>query len=241
MPVSLADVDLAQLSERALQTLQTIAIPMSEGSTIDNLVDELGLTRKQLDVRLNELASEMQNQTGGPALPKLSPIEYEALRDSIAAHGQLYPIIRDRAGFLVDGANRERACKELGVEPIVKYLPDSLNADELRVLAFVANVARRQLTASARRGIALAELVRDPTRSDREIARRVGMSHTWVAELRRGLEESGDVASVATRTDSVGRQQPVQRRRENLATPPATQLSVTCPSCGHEFDPKEGR
>jgi hypothetical protein len=49
-------------------------------------------------------------------MPKMPPDEYQELKADIAKNGQAEPIVVD-GDVLIDGSNRLRACKELGIEP----------------------------------------------------------------------------------------------------------------------------
>jgi ParB-like chromosome segregation protein Spo0J len=240
MSPSLADIDINALSERARRTLQELAQPLAAGVSLDDLCAKLQISRRDASKLLDQLAAEWTNLAGGAELPKLSPVEYEALRDSIAKYGQLVPGLVDEAGNLIDGHNRKRACAELGLPFDAKTLPWTTTDDERRSLALVVNVARRQLPASARRGIALSALMRDPERSDRAIALAVGMSPTTIGELRRELERTGALSRVDSRTGLDGRVQRIPKREERDPAPRPARL-VTCPSCGYAFDPRESR
>ena len=82
--------------------------------------------------------------------PMMDDTEYEALKSDIAANGLIEPIwFCD--GKILDGRNRWRACKELGISPEVKeYIGDD-------PVGFVVslNLARRHLTSSQRAVVAL--------------------------------------------------------------------------------------
>jgi ParB-like chromosome segregation protein Spo0J len=78
--------------------------------------------------------------------PPMAEEEFARLKADIAARGQLEPIWTHR-GRVVDGRHRLRACRELGLEPIVReYDGDST------VLGFVIakNLHRRHLSANQR-------------------------------------------------------------------------------------------
>ena len=47
--------------------------------------------------------------------PDLPPDEFEALKADIALHGIQYAVIQDELGNTLDGHQRERAAKELGI------------------------------------------------------------------------------------------------------------------------------
>lgn len=48
-------------------------------------------------------------------LPDLKPWDYELLNASIARDGLLVPILKYEFGNTIDGHQRERACRELGI------------------------------------------------------------------------------------------------------------------------------
>lgn len=253
---ALADVDLSQLSERALWTLHHISVPLADGVPLEPMQSDgapagesicarLGIDREEALERIADLEAEMTALSGGPTVPAMSDDEFDALKESIEEHGQLVPIFTDARGLggIIDGRNRRRACAKLRIEPTWQPIVDRvLTDDELRRLALVVNVARRQLAAGARRGFVAAELKRDPERSDRAIGLDVGVSHVTVGKIRRDLERAGQVVRVTTRT---GRDGVTQTRNtavhaqapQTTGMRPALELpQVTCPSCGHCFE-----
>ena len=58
--------------------------------------------------------------------PRLSPKAYERLKRDIEKYGQRVPIARHR-GLIIDGVHRLRACIELGIEPLIEDLHDSVD------------------------------------------------------------------------------------------------------------------
>ena len=88
--------------------------------------------------------------------PELSLEELQDLADDIKARGLIYPIVRYQ-GKILEGRNRDKACKLAGVEP--RYVEwDGKGSPE--EYAFSANVLRRHLTASQRAAYALELLPR---------------------------------------------------------------------------------
>lgn len=66
-----------------------------------------------------------------------------------------------------------------------------------------------------------------PGKSDRQLAKAIGVSHPTVATARKDMEEKGDVLKFNTSIDSMGRQQP--RQVERKAREPELQQT----SCRH--------
>ncbi len=149
-------------------------------------------------------------------LPALSGDEYEALKADIAAHGVLVPVEVDERGDLLDGHHRVRAWTELRAEGVKladypRVVRGGLSDAEKRQIVRALNLARRHLSADQRRAL-IADAIRDdPTASDRRVAVALGVTHPTVAAVRSELEEAGDVESLSTRVDSLGRTQPARR------------------------------
>ena len=112
-------------------------------------------------------------------LPDLTPKQQAQLRASIERSGVVSPIVVDQNGQMIDGFNRERIARELGVDcpRSVRHVADD---DERIALTLDLNVARRdQLTKKQRD--ALAEMLRQKYHwSNRRIAEALGVSHQTV-------------------------------------------------------------
>lgn len=85
-------------------------------------------------------------------LPPPTAEEYEALKESIRTGGFWpgYPILVDENGDILDGFTRDRACRELGVEP-VRVVVSGLSPWEKIERAMGANIRRRHLSPAQRR------------------------------------------------------------------------------------------
>lgn len=90
--------------------------------------------------------------------PSMAAEQYAALKESIARHGLLEPLLVHR-GEVIDGRHRWRACQELGLEPRVQVLPE--DADPLACV-LARNAARRDLSPSQRALIAARLSLRSP-------------------------------------------------------------------------------
>ncbi|MFY1688818.1 ParB N-terminal domain-containing protein [Plantactinospora sp. WMMB782] len=119
-------------------------------------------------------------------LPPLSAEEYAALRADIEAHGIRVPVDVDEAGQVLDGHHRAAIAAELGIDCPTRVVP-GLDEEGKRQHAMALNLARRHLTQADRRRLIAAELRRDDSRSDRRIARIVGVDHKTVGAVRRSL------------------------------------------------------
>lgn len=152
-------------------------------------------------------------------MPPLSVDEYANLEQSIRTHGIQVPIIVDEDGVVIDGHHRQKIAESLDVEcPVeVKY---GMTDVEKRSLSVSLNIDRRQLSREQRRAIVASSIKADPDLTDREHARRVGVSPSTVGAVRADLEETGDVSKLDTRIDSLGRQQPASK-------PPVTKITET--------------
>lgn len=149
-------------------------------------------------------------------LPPLSPDEFAALKADVALHGILVAVELDEHGELLDGHHRIRAWHELRAEGIrVPDFPRVIRAGmtepEKRAHVRAVNLVRRHLNAAQRRAIIADALRDDASQSDRQVAAQLGVSHPTVAAVRRELECIGDVEEFSTRSDVLGRKQPVRR------------------------------
>lgn len=166
--------------------------------------------------------------TAYQVMPSLTAEEYANLRDDIAANGVRVPVDVDENGQVLDGHHRALIAAELGIECPRRVLA-GLSEDEKVAHAYAVNIQRRSLTREQKRALVAASLKRDPHLSDREHAKRTGVSHPTVADVRDELEQSGDVESSSTRVDAMGRQQPSTKPQ------PTRPAEWTCPDCGGAF------
>lgn len=114
--------------------------------------------------------------------PMLSDDELADLAADIAANGQLYPIVLDANGQLIDGRNRLAACKVAGVKPRF----ETLGANQNPVAYILAtNVRRRHLSKGQRAmAVALARLSESDNgrMTQHEAAHLSGASQAAIAE-----------------------------------------------------------
>lgn len=233
MPLSVADIDWTQLTSEDRKTLEDVIPRLEDGYSIREIADQLDVDAGDLELAWENLAARVMALSGRVELPPLTDEEFEALVQSIEALGQRYPILRGSPssgmpGEIIDGRHRMRACARLGIKPWIVDVDG--DADQLRSLGLVLQLARRHVSTSSRRGIVKAELLRDPNRSDRAIAVFVGVTHPTVAAVRRELEATGQVERLTTRVGLDGKPQTAQRTPSEPQTPRERKIKVSVPT-----------
>jgi len=123
-------------------------------------------------------------------MPPLSADEYAALKADIAERGVQVPVSLDQAGRVLDGHHRKQIAEELNL-PYDRLIQVVADDEEARAVALKLNLARRHLNREQRRMLIAAELKHDDSRSNREIARLLGVDHKTVGEVR--AEMSGEI------------------------------------------------
>lgn len=149
------------------------------------------------------------------SMPPLSPDEYEALASSIREHGIQVPILVDENDVVIDGHHRRKIADELGIACPRRHVVD-LDDTAKRALSLSLNLDRRHLTREQRRALVAESLKADPQLSNREHARRTGVSDKTVASIRGPLADRAEIPHVSERTDSLGRQQPATKPGDHL-------------------------
>jgi ParB-like chromosome segregation protein Spo0J len=122
-------------------------------------------------------------------MPPLSDEEYAALKADIAERGVLVPVVVDQYGRILDGHHRRRIADELGIgcPTAMREVNDDSDA---RDIAYQLNLSRRQLNREQRQELIRAELTHDPHRSDRAIARLLGVDHKTVGAWRAATDQA---------------------------------------------------
>lgn len=140
-------------------------------------------------------------------LPPLTDEQFRALKADIAARGVLVPIVVTRGGVVIDGHHRLRAVRELVSEgrpvpsPPLAVVDGRLDEAEERAMARALNLARRQLTSAEKRALIAEQLKETPDRSDRWVARNLGVDHKTVGAVRRRLVAEGVLAGGVGETE----------------------------------------
>lgn len=156
---------------------------------------------------MNNIATQQNNLSAKyQVMPDLTPEEYAALKADIAEYGVLVAIEFDENGNVLDGHHRLRVCEELEITEYPKIIKAGMSEEEKLAYATRINVMRRHLTNEQKRQLIRDQLVKDPGKSDRQIAIQTGTSHPFVGDIRKEMEQSGDVETVSTSTDTLERQ-----------------------------------
>ena len=157
----------------------------------------------------------LRDETKYRLLPQLDAETYAGLKANIALNGVQVPIVRDEKGYILDGFARAKIAKELGYEcpsVTVKGLSEQEKRSQVRAL----NLARRQLDNYAKRQIIADEIKENPDRSNRWIARSLGVHHATVIAVRNELSSTGHVDQLGALLGRDGKIRPA------IGTIPAT-------------------
>ena len=141
-------------------------------------------------------------------MPKLTAEEYAELKADIEQRGVMVPIEFDEAGNVLDGYHRLQICEELGIKDYPKVIRAGMTEAEKLTHARKLNIARRHLTQEQKRGLIREQLKETPEKSDRQIAKDLGVHQSTVGTQRKILEKSGQVSKLDTSTGSDGKQYP---------------------------------
>ena len=152
-------------------------------------------------------------------MPNLNADEYKELKEDIAQRGVMVPIEFDEQGHILDGHHRMKICAELGIKDYPKVIRAGMTEEEKRTHARKLNMARRQLSQEQRRELIRQQLRETPEKSDRQIAAELGIDNATVSRQRKKMEDAGDVLQCNTSIDTLGREQPRQRKPVTIFNP----------------------
>ena len=183
---------------------------VGEDGTAEYEVAIVDLDDPEADIPLESVVDHVERRTGAVSdhlVPSMSEQEYEALKNSIAAHGVMNPILVDDKGNVIEGRQRQRACRELRINCPTTVI-GRLALQEKRQLALELNLCRRQVGLPAKREIAQTLLRRTPWLSDRSIGLQAGLDHKTVGAMRITLRAGGEIPHLSNRTGKDGKRYP---------------------------------
>jgi DNA-binding NarL/FixJ family response regulator len=126
--------------------------------------------------------------------PMIEGEAFAAFKADIKANGQVMPIYIQN-GLIIDGRNRQKACAELGIEPIYQEIEGDPHE-----LADSLNLHRRHLTKDQRNDLIMKK--RAEGKSTRQIAEEVGVSHQTVKNV---MDSTVNNLTVETPTEITGK------------------------------------
>jgi ParB-like chromosome segregation protein Spo0J len=150
-------------------------------------------------------------------LPDLTPWNFELLKASIARYDLLLPVLKDEFGNTIDGHQRERACRELGISDYRIETVAGLTEDEKRDRALTLNLVRRHLNQRQMRDLIAVELKRTPDVSDNWLAQILGTSDKTVASVREQLIATSEIPKLDALRGKDGKYRRVTRITTNTA------------------------
>jgi DNA modification methylase len=152
-------------------------------------------------------------------LPPLSYEEFTALRDNIAVHGVLVPILVDSDGRrrkIIDGNIRKAIADELGYD-CPEIVQSGLDEDEKRTLARALNLARRELSTTQKRALIADQLRETPDKSLRWVAKMLGVHHATVGSVRGEMQATGEIIQLAKTVGQDGKYRPAAKPLKTVA------------------------
>jgi hypothetical protein len=185
--------------------------------------------------------------------PQMSEAELRELGEDIKKHGLKQPIVlwsespeTKHKASLLDGRNRLDAAERAGVliidddGTLSVELPHAIVEIEVcysfdpdpYAAAARYNYLRRHLTQEQREEFRIRYIAACPGKSDRQIAKELGVTDKTVAAARIKGTTCGAIPNVETRTDTQGRRQPSSKppRRKKTAADPAPGWRETAPT-----------
>jgi hypothetical protein len=133
-----------------------------------------------------------RDETKYSLVAPLDPETYAGLKANIALNGVQVPVVKDEDGYILDGFARAKIAKEFGYE-CPSVTATGLSEQEKRSQVRALNLSRRHLDYAAKREIIADELTENPDRSNRWIARSLGVHHATVIAVRNDLTSTGHI------------------------------------------------
>ena len=158
--------------------------------------------------------------------PLMEGAEFDELVADIKAHGLREPItiFEDK---ILDGRNRDRACREAGVQVVTR----DFEGDDPAAFVISANIHRRHLSAKQKSELIAKLLKANPEKSDRQIGNLIGADHKTVGAVRHEKEVTGEIPQLEETVGADGKARKRKgrrgaRRRRTKATPPPESKEV---------------
>jgi len=198
--------------------------PKSKKKTHERSADEAGRRhhgRKGMSMSTTDIEAGDRRPEKYQLLPELPPEQFEALKADIAKRGVVVPVLMDEFGAILDGHNRARACRELGINDYPIEVRRGLSEPEKRALARNLNALRRHLTREQVRSLIADQLRDTPEWSNQRVAGGLDVDDKTVASVRAGLVATSEIPRLdkTVGADGKARRAPPKRRRKNHSSP----------------------
>jgi len=171
------------------------AFPLLSEKELKELADDI----ERNDLRTDFVLWRSNNKGPSVLLDGRNRLDALAMLDRLALNGAVLCIKR------ADGSLRDVMSFKTVTGGDPEKLVDSLN------------LWRRHLSPEQRRDRIAALIKADPSKSNRQVAETVGVSHTHVNKVRAEMEKAGDVETVSTSIDTKGRKQPAKKKTRRRA------------------------
>lgn len=134
---------------------------------------------------------------------------------------------RKSAGFLLVESDRAICVQHRHAWRSLRSTREGLDEPQKVALSISLNIDRRQLSRQQKRDIIAASLKAEPEASNREHARRTGVSHHTVESVRDDLESTGQVAQLEKTRGADGRERTTSPERPVVQIKTKTSEEVT--------------
>ena len=141
-------------------------------------------------------------------MPGLTAEEYAELKADIEQRGVMVPIEFDEIGNVLDGYHRLQICEELGIKDYPKVIRVGMTEAEKLTHARKLNLARRHLTTDQKSKLIKGQLKETPEKSDRQIAKDLGVDNSTVSAYRKELVKNGELLESNTSIGIDGKKYP---------------------------------
>jgi hypothetical protein len=191
----------------------------------------------------------LQVHPAADMFPLLAAGELRELADDIEKHGLAERIVymgRPGAYVLLDGRNRLDALALLGRSVVDDeigllrsvyceyYCNHREDVPDVTAWIISKNIRRRHLNPKQKRDLIAKVLTLTPEKSNRAVAKTIGVDHKTVAAVRADAERTGEIPQLNTTTGTDGKSRPA--KKTTALKPPAKITPKTDPDVGHGGD-----
>ena len=215
-------------------------------------IDQLGGSITSKNTQSPAANQELEFHPLADIFPLMEGEEFDALVADLKANG-----LREKMdlyeGKIIDGRNRYRALRRLGIDPSAdpsNYFRKAIyahavggdiksheqtNDDRVRAYVISKNIRRRHLTAEQKRKLIGKVIAAEPEASDRQIAKQVKADHKTVGAIRKKNEATGEIPQLkkTTGADGKARKRPSKPAQRELE---AAQAHIVELEAAHEHD-----